>query len=67
MRKMRKETFPGVSPTALLGVILVKDEKKEKRPTVSTFAMVNLNVFAILYIYTHTADSLCTAETNTRL
>ena len=31
MRKMRKETFHGVSPTALLGVILVKDEKKEKK------------------------------------
>lgn len=28
---MRKEAFPGVSPTALLGGILVKDEKKEKK------------------------------------
>ncbi|XP_040115802.1 uncharacterized protein LOC120877509 [Oryx dammah] len=31
-----------------------KDEKKEKRPTVSTFALLSLNVFSILYVYTHT-------------
>lgn len=28
---MRKKTFPGVSPTAQLGGILVKDEEKEKK------------------------------------